>query len=270
MKNFIKGFDLPKQIANNSFVFLFSNGNLVVKKVNEKILIPSYSDVKKYNLFENGFGYLGKLKTTDCYYAYSENELKNNDYESLNLRFVYGYVSDDIFEVALYASHIANWDKNSQFCGKCGNTTIHLKEEKAKKCTHCGLLNYPKISPAVIVAITKDDKLLLATNKRFKSGIYSILAGFVEPGESLEECIHREIKEEVNIEIKNIKYFGSQPWPFPDSLMIGYFAEYKSGEIQPDDDELEDAGWYRKDKLPKLPLKFSIAGKMIDKFIKEH
>jgi len=141
--------------------------------------------------------------------------------------------------------------------------------ERAKECPQCGLLHFPRLAPAIIVLIERGDQLLLARSRRFATGMYSVLAGFVEPGESLEEAVVREIKEEVSLSVKDIRYFGSQPWPFPHSLMIGFTATYAGGEISMEDEEIEDAGWFTVDRLPPLPGKISIARKLIDSFIEK-
>jgi len=131
--------------------------------------------------------------------------------------------------------------------------------------------SYPRKSPAVIVSIVRDNKILLARSQKFSNvNMYSVLAGFVDPGESLEDCVRREIREEVRIEVKNIQYFGSQSWPFPDSLMVGFTAEYKSGEISIDNDEIDEAGWFSVSELPRIPRKISIARQLIDWFIEKN
>jgi NAD+ diphosphatase len=137
----------------------------------------------------------------------------------------------------------------------------------AKECPGCGFLSFPRISPAVIVLVEKENRVLLARVKRFTTELYSVLAGFVEPGETLEETVRREVEEEVGIKVKNLRYFGSQPWPFPDSLMIGFTADYESGEIKIDETEIADAGWYDPDRLPTIPGKISIARELIDWFV---
>ncbi|MFP4194870.1 MAG: NAD(+) diphosphatase, partial [Desulfobacterales bacterium] len=137
-----------------------------------------------------------------------------------------------------------------------------------KICPQCGLINYPRVSPAVIVAVVKNGQILLARNKQARIPFYSVLAGFVEPSETLEQCVEREVGEEVGITVENIRYFGSQPWPFPNSLMIGFTAEYASGEIQIDSGELSDAGWFDKNSLPRVPPALSIAGQLIEWFVK--
>ena len=131
-------------------------------------------------------------------------------------------------------------------------------------CAGCDLVVYPRISPAIMVLISRGDELLLARSHRFKPGVFSALAGFVEAGETLEQCAVREVREEVGIEITNLRYFGSQPWPFPDSLMVAFFADYAGGTIQPDPLEIEAAGWFLRDALPILPEPVSIARQLID------
>lgn len=177
---------------------------------------------------------------------------------------------DDIFRVAGRAHQIINWVRTHQYCGKCGGPIKNKVTELARECPNCGVNIYPRISPAVIIAIVKGDKILLARNKNFPNSFYSVLAGFVEPGETLEECVQREVKEEVGIEVKNIKYFGSQSWPFPDSLMIAFTAEYANGEIVVDNLELSHADWFSRYNLPaKIPDKKTIAGRLIEWFIQQ-
>jgi NAD+ diphosphatase len=141
---------------------------------------------------------------------------------------------------------------------------------RAKECESCGRLEFPRLSPAIIVSVEKDDRLLLARSARFPGEFFSVLAGFVEPGESLEEAVRREVMEETGIRVKDISYFGSQPWPFPESLMIGFTARYESGEIEIDGEEIVEAGWYRASELPKIPGPVSIARKLIDAFVEKH
>ena len=144
---------------------------------------------------------------------------------------------------------------------------IRAKGMNANECPGCGFLSFPRISPAVIVLVEKENRVLLARVKRFTTELYSILAGFVEPGETLEETVQREVEEETGIKVKNIRYFGSQPWPFPDSLMIGFTADYESGEIKIDETEIVDAGWYDPDRLPTIPGKISIARELLDWYV---
>lgn len=184
-----------------------------------------------------------------------------------SLRKLHGVISDDVFAIAARAVQIIAWHTTHQFCGRCATPTIQLPTERAKRCPNCELRQYPRLSPAVIMLISKGEQLLLARAPRFRNGMYSVLAGFVEPGESLEETVARETKEEVGIEVKNIRYFGSQPWPFPNSLMVGFTAEYAGGKIVPEPGEIEDAAWFNKTDLPPVPGELSIARKLIDWFV---
>jgi NAD+ diphosphatase len=142
-----------------------------------------------------------------------------------------------------------------------------MEGERAKKCPLCGLVNYPRIAPAVIVLVTRGDEVLLARANNFPAAFYSTLAGFVEPGETLEEAVRREVGEEVGITLDNIKYFGSQPWPYPHSLMIGFTADYAGGDIQVDGRELSDAAWFTRDNMPQIPPKLSIARSLIESYL---
>jgi NAD+ diphosphatase len=177
----------------------------------------------------------------------------------------YGRLSPEDLQAARFASHLLFWDRNTRFCGVCGAPTTDKPDERAKICTDPPLRFriYPKISPAVIVAILDRDRILLAHNRRFVSKFYSLIAGFVEIGESLEDCVHREVKEEVGVKVKNIRYFGSQPWPTPDSLMIGFLADYAGGDIRIQDDELHDARWFSPPDMPTLPPSDSIARRIL-------
>jgi NAD+ diphosphatase len=156
-----------------------------------------------------------------------------------------------------------------QYCGRCGSRTQTKEKERAKVCPQCGLHNFPRRSPAIIVAVERGEEILLARSAHFPRGMFSVLAGFVEPGETIEECVVREVKEEVGITVGNIRYFGSQPWPFPNSLMLGFTAEYVGGELVLDPTEIAEAGWFRADALPSIPGRISIAGRMIQWFVEK-
>jgi NAD+ diphosphatase len=183
------------------------------------------------------------------------------------LRRLYDAVDETLFFLAGRARQIVDWDRTHQFCGQCGTPMGILSTERAKKCPRCGLLHFPHVSPAIIVLVKWGRKLLLGRSPQFPPGMYSVLAGFAEPGETLEEAVAREVQEEAGIRVKDIRYFGSQPWPFPHSLMIGFTANYASGVISLDGSELEDARWYTTDNLPTLPGSISIARKLIDWFL---
>jgi NAD+ diphosphatase len=168
----------------------------------------------------------------------------------------------------LRAWHILQWRADSQFCGRCGTKNIDAPEELARLCPACGRLEFPRIAPAVITLVANDQgEVLLAHNKKFAPGLYSLIAGFIEAGENLENTVAREIREEVNIEVRDIRYIASQPWPFPNSLMLGFTARYVSGDLRPDGNEIEDAQWFSRDKLPGLPTGGAVSRYLINQWL---
>ncbi len=183
--------------------------------------------------------------------------------EAMPLRAVFGLAGGEAFAVAGRATQLLDWQANHRFCGRCGTPTRRQSGELAMHCPRCGLLAYPRISPAVMVLVRDGRRLLLARGPHFKPGVFSALAGFVEPGETLEQCAVREVREEVGIEIANLRYFASQPWPFPHSLMVAYFADYAGGAIVPQPEEIEAADWFPPEALPLLPDPVSIASRLI-------
>ncbi len=190
----------------------------------------------------------------------------------VGLRDLWHMAGDKAFSEASGALQFSSWFRNASYCSRCGGKIIPHDDDYGRECEKCGAVFYAPISPAVITAVEKDGKLLLAHNSAWDDDRYSIIAGFVEPGERLEEAVKREIREEVNISVKGIKYFGSQTWPFPNSLMLGFTAEYESGEVMPDGAEILKAGFFGADEIRKMniPDKASIARKLIDKFLAEH
>jgi NAD+ diphosphatase len=185
------------------------------------------------------------------------------------LRGLYGAVDEATFAACGRAVHLADWATTSRFCGACGAATERAEGERAMRCPSCKNMYYPRIAPAVIVLVRRGEEALLARGARFPLPFFSTLAGFSEIGESLEETLVREVREEVGIEIHRARYFGSQPWPFPHSLMIGFTAEYKSGELALDPNEIAEAAWFRADALPMVPPKISIARALIDAWVAE-
>ncbi|MDR0376419.1 MAG: NAD(+) diphosphatase, partial [Spirochaetaceae bacterium] len=166
------------------------------------------------------------------------------------------------------AYHVMQWRRESAYCGACGSPAVDAPDELARLCPGCGRREYPRISPAVIVLVTNDrDEALLAHNKKFPDGVYSLIAGFNEAGENLETTVEREVREEAGIGIGGIRYEASQPWPFPNSLMLGFTARHTGGEIRPDGVEIEDARWFRRDALPKLPGPGSVSRYLINQWI---
>ena len=182
------------------------------------------------------------------------------------LRVRFGEMTHEERKAASREREIEEWQSVNQFCGKCGTSMRHHEnpDEPAFVCPHCGYMAYPKISPAVIVLVTKGDQVLLQRNSHYKSANWSLVAGFVDPGENLEEAVRREIREESSIEVKDIRYVRSQTWPFPSNIMIGFRAEYAAGKIHPDGEEVLASQWFDCDNLPEIPRKGSIARAMLD------
>jgi len=267
-RKFVSGIVSPEVRSEPSWWFIFQENKLLIDQSPESVTLPFLIDLSELGLIGIRQNYLGQLDHRLCYAAeVAEGTIPPVGMAFEGLRQVYGRLDEDLFWIAARAVQIIDWDRTHQFCGRCGVPLRTKSDERAKACPQCGLLHFPRLAPAIIVLVERGNQLLLARSRHFMPGMYSVLAGFVEPGESLEEAVVREVKEEVGIEIKDIKYFGSQPWPFPHSLMIGFTAAYAGGEISLDDKEIEDAGWYTVEKLPRIPGKISIARKLIDGFL---
>ena len=164
---------------------------------------------------------------------------------------------------AARASQLIEWDRTHRFCGVCGTPTEHVTHERARRCPSCGQTAYPRVTPAMMVLVWRPGELLLARAPHFTKGVYSALAGFVEAGETLEQCVERETAEEVGVRITDLRYYGSQSWPFPHSLMVAFTARWSQGDIVPQSGEIEDAQWFALDALPQIPPRFSISGHLI-------
>lgn len=262
MTNFIQSVDVILPKTNKDIYFLFYKDELLVKSEDNKAVIPEIQDLD--NLELNNTQYLGSINGQNCFYGELNNDsvIPNNMYFS-TLKALTHQLSEDMFWIGGRAIQLVNFNNDHKYCGRCGTLAQNVEGERAKKCPKCELVNYPRISPAIIVAVVRDGKLLLAHNNQSAKDLYSVVAGFVEVGETFEECVVREVQEETGITVKNIKYFGNQPWPFPNSLMIGFIAEYASGEIQVDGKEIGHANWYSSTEMPLTPDSISIAKKLI-------
>jgi NAD+ diphosphatase len=241
------------------------NRKLLMKKNGNLFAVPEVRDLEGIFAADDSVEYIGRYEDHECYCKRLQEvpELPAN-IELVEMMQISELSGDPgLFLLAGTANHILHWNHGNQFCGCCGAKMTKKSDERAKVCPACNNITYPRISPAVITAVFREDKILLAHNQNFRAGMYSLIAGFVEPGEALEQCVEREIQEEVGIRVKNIRYFNSQPWPFPDSLMVAFTAEYDSGEITVDQLEITDAAWYQADSLPDIPSTDSVAGKMI-------
>jgi NAD+ diphosphatase len=250
-------------------MYLFHKDRLMVEVKGEKYIIPNGEDIKGLNLKINHLQCLGAYDGADCYSGEIE-EIKDNKYKFIDLRTYSKDISHEEFLVGAKALLLLNHVRENQRCGVCGSQMIMKVSgnDRAMLCANCDNMVWPKTAPAIIVAVTKGDRLLLAHNKMFPEGMYSVLAGFVEMGETFEDCVKREVFEEVGIKVHNIKYFGSQPWPFPNSMMIGFTAEYLDGEIKVDNEEIVDAKWFPKEEVKEISRKsISISSELVEWFL---
>ncbi len=209
--------------------------------------------------------YLGRIGASDCWAAEvpeSAPTPPGTGWEGL--RTLFSVLDDAHFALAGRALQLLDWDRSHQFCGRCGGPTVAKAEERARTCPACGLSAYPRIAPAVMALVCRGREVLLGRSPHFPPGMYSALAGFVEPGETLEQCVEREVEEEVGVRVQRLRYFASQPWPFPHSLMIAFVCEWAGGKIRPREGEIEAARWFDVLQLPKIPSKISIARRLID------
>lgn len=246
-----------------------SGGGLWVKAERAGVALPSHDDVVELGLGRSAAHYLGRVHGEDCFALDAEQLDAGEPWQLRGLRALYGQLDDEAFAVAGRAVQVVAFAATHRFCGRCGQSTTRAELERALRCVSCSLTVYPRIAPAIIVLVRRGEQALLARAARFTSGFYSTLAGFVEPGESLEQTLEREVREEVGIEVKNIRYFGSQPWPFPHSLMVGFNADYAGGQLTADGVEIVDARWFDAAALPPIPPKPSIARRLIDAWISE-
>lgn len=269
-KRYIPAF--TREVENNhpAYWFIFNSDKLLLNPEGS-YKIPLAENLNDLSIDPVRIIYLGTLAGHPSYAAEVKPGTTAPDGMVFqDLKSLYELLDEDIFLLAGRAIQIINWDKNHQFCGRCGSPTKTAEYEMAKICPECGLMNFPRLSPAVITAIVKDNGLLMAKHSYGLIDRYTLIAGFVEPGETLEEAVRREIMEEVGLEVRNIEYFGSQPWPFPHSFMIGFTAQYEKGEIKVDGKEIVDAKWFTAPEITPPPSQVSIASELINWFIENH
>ena len=248
--------------------FVFAGGDLLVRPTADGVELPAASVWPFAKLPTTRRLYLGSLRGQPCHAAEVETTASpppGMRFESL--RALWTRLDEALLGVASHALQLIEWDRTHQFCGRCGTPTQRRADERARHCAACGLTAYPRLSPVIMARVVRDGQILLARAPRFAPGVYSVLAGFVEAGETLEQALRREVAEEVGIQIRNPRYFASQSWPFPHSLMIAFTAEYAAGELQVDGRELLDAGWFAPDALPGLPSPMSMAWRLIQDFV---
>lgn len=251
---------------DGDLVFSFRENSLLLLKTGQ---LPRWHDLKALvDQKKTELYCFGEFEQQRCLLLSPlGEEISAHDHFKLHsVRLCYEVLSEPFYRIAGLGRQLQYWRSTHVHCGHCGAPTVDKTDERAKLCTQCQFISYPQLYPCIIVLVTRGPELLLARSPHFQPGIYSTLAGFIEPGESAENAVYREVKEEVGISIKNIRYVLSQPWPFPNSLMLGFLAEYDSGEIGIDPIEIEDAQWFKLNHLPKLPTPLSISRLLIERY----
>ncbi len=254
---FVPAMQPPAPSTPLAWCFAFVDGKLVLPDEQAMRPLPLHG----FEGMTHTRHYLGRLDEVDCW-ALQLSEAPAG-WKSSALRAAMLQFPDALMGVASRAAQVLEWDRAHRFCGVCGTPTELQARERSRKCPTCGHSAYPRLSPAMMVLIHRGRELLLARSPHYAPGMFSALAGFVEPGESLEDCVHREVLEEVGVTVQGLRYYGSQSWPFPHSLMVAYTADWAGGEVVPQEDEIEAAGWFDIDALPGIPPRFSIAGHLI-------
>ena len=254
-------------IADSDWLFYFENNQLLVKIAGEQFFVPQKKDFPSISAESATF--LFTLNETSCFLISEKPETNSVDFDFKDMNFMRALDRPEVAWTALAAFQLMNWYKQNKFCGKCGSPMQQKADERALVCPSCKNMVFPKISPAVITAIICNDKILLARNASFPNNRFALIAGYVDIGETLEQAVRREIREEVGLEITKLHYYASQPWPMSGSLMLGFVAE--ADDQQPiviDNKEIVEAGWFSRGQLPNIPNNTSIAGEMIEKFEK--
>jgi len=248
-----------------ALVFGFCEGRLAVLDTAEGPELPEFARLRPALTADPV--YLGTLDGRECFVAAIDAGVDIPGIQLQGLRELFGRLPDHVMAVAGRASQMLEWSLAHVYCGRCGTRTDPAPGEPARLCPSCGALHFPRITPAVIMRVERDGKILLARNRNFRGPFHSVLAGFVEPGETLEQAVVREVREEVGIEVGDVRYFGSQAWPFPSQLMVGFTARWEAGEIVLEQSEILEAAWFEPDQLPEhLPGPYSIARRLIEDF----
>jgi len=262
----------PPESTENSLTIVFQGGQLVSDmRSSEPCLLPQ-EVVQGGNWTVVRQQFLGFWQGRPCY-AVEIDELSELDpmqYQRGSLYQVLGRMEVPLFALAGRAQQVLAWERDHQYCGRCGSQMYADLGERAMRCDPCGTTNYPRIAPCIITLVTRGEHMLLARNANFPRPMFSTLAGFIEAGESAEETLVREVKEEVGVDVDEITYYGSQSWPFPNQLMLGYFARYAGGDIVCDLTEIAEADWYHYSELPPVPPASSISGQLIRAFVDSH
>lgn len=250
-----------------AFWFPFRENELLVREPESGIELCQGDEAAIAPLQPASILYVGTLKGTPCLACeISPEQDVPAGWRSVGLRALFGLLDEHTYGVAGYASHILRWQREHRYCPVCGQPLGELAEQWSRRCANCDYIGYPPVTPAILVLVHNGPHVLLAHQPGWGKR-YSIIAGFVEPGESLEGCVAREVAEEVGVEITDITYVSSQPWPFPHQLMVGFTARYAAGEIHPDQQEIDHAAWFRYDQLPELPSPLSLSRQLITQWV---
>jgi NAD+ diphosphatase len=258
--------------AETKAIWLIFCGEKILQSTeNTGLMIGTWATLGFAHAYQEQIVRIGSHDDLPCFLIDMGNEHIEREYLTLiSMRAFIMQNQTSFFGIASRAWQIALFMRTHRFCGQCGSAMQQIDWEMAMQCSRCQHRCYPRISPCIIVSIRHEGKILLAQGKPQRSRqMFSTLAGFVESGEKLEQAVHREVFEEVGIRVKNLRYFSSQPWPFPHSLMVGFLADFDSGEIKVDGKEILEAYWFAPDKLPNIPPKQSIAGQLIQHSLKE-
>ncbi|MFA9391337.1 MAG: NAD(+) diphosphatase [Prolixibacteraceae bacterium] len=253
-------------IAETDFVLHYQENSLLIKNNGTDFSLPQKQDLPCLT-DQTAFVFLFSLNNVPCFLIWDTPKFDDSRFIYQEINFFRTIKQAEIAWVSIAGFHLRNWYSATKFCGECGASMQHKTDERAMICPECQTTVYPKISPAIIVAIIRGDQLLLARNSNFPGSWYSLVAGYADVGETLEETVMREVKEEVGLDVKHIRYYKSQPWPFSGSMMIGFIAEADPDQpIVVDQIEIAEAEWFRRGNLPDHPSTLSIAGEMIEKF----
>lgn len=265
--SFVNSYVAGQVITDHSYIFVFDGNNLLLKQDGDKVSLPRKQDFLEC---PNEGTFLFSLNGQSCFWLQGSPKQKPDEHLDYHeIRFLHTIAEREIDLLSGVALHLKNWYEQHHFCGKCGGHTHHKEDERALVCSKCEHIVFPTISPAMIVAVICGDHILLAHGVNFREGLFSLVAGYVDVGESVEQTIIREVQEEVGVSVSDVRYYSSQPWPFTGSLMIGFIARVDELQaITIDPKEIAEANWYHRSKLPNYPSDRSIAGEIIDKFQK--
>lgn len=270
---FRAGLGRPSSAPAEVAWFAFHGDDLLVRaRVSEdggdRFDIPIAADLADLGAVVTRAQPLGELDGRACRSAeLAQGAPAPAGYAYVSLRRLHGRIDPELFEIAGTAYQVQHWDKAHQYCAACGAALESGQDERVKRCVRCASNYFPRITPATIVLVEDGPRVLMTRQARFPAGMYGLVAGFVEPGETLEACVTREVHEETGVDVAEIVYFGSQPWPFPHQIMVGFTARYAGGDLRVDTRELEDARWFHRDALPLLPPPLSIARKLIEAWL---